>query len=94
MPLQPGVTTDWIDEQVHAAIVASGAYPSPLLYEGFPKSLCTSVNEVVCHGIPDSTVLLEGDIVNLDVTVYLNGFHGDCSATFIVGNKSALIITS
>jgi methionyl aminopeptidase len=61
-------------------------YPSPLNYRGFPKSVCTSVNNVVCHGIPDDRPLLDGDIINVDVTVFLNGFHGDCSKTFLVGN--------
>jgi methionyl aminopeptidase len=62
-----------------------GAYPSPLNYHGFPKSCCTSVNEVICHGIPDDRKLKEGDIINLDITVYLNGYHGDCSEMFVVG---------
>jgi methionyl aminopeptidase len=60
-------------------------YPSPLNYRGFPKSVCTSVNNVVCHGIPDDRPLEDGDIINVDVTVYLDGFHGDCSRTFLVG---------
>ncbi|KAG5180036.1 methionine aminopeptidase [Tribonema minus] len=80
-----GVTTDSIDAVVHAETVARGAYPSPLNYSGFPKSCCTSLNEIVCHGIPDSTVLKEGDILNIDVTVFLNGYHGDCSEMFCVG---------
>ncbi|CAM9192276.1 unnamed protein product [Chrysoparadoxa australica] len=80
-----GATTDSIDEVVHKEALARGAYPSPLNYHGFPKSCCTSLNEIVCHGIPDSTVLKEGDIINVDVTVYLNGFHGDCSEMFCVG---------
>jgi methionyl aminopeptidase len=83
--VQPGVTTDEIDVVVHDACIARGGYPSPLNYWGFPKSLCTSVNEVILHGIPDSRPLEEGDIVNLDVTIYLGGVHGDCSATFLVG---------
>jgi len=66
--------------------MAHGAYPSPLNYKGFPKSVCTSVNNVVCHGIPDDRPLADGDIINVDVTVYLNGFHGDCSSTFLVGD--------
>ena len=82
----PGITTDALDELAHAEIVRLGAYPSPLNYRGFPKSICTSVNEVICHGIPDSRPLEDGDIVNLDVTTYLDGMHGDCSATFLVGN--------
>ncbi|MGI9601737.1 MAG: type I methionyl aminopeptidase [Acidimicrobiales bacterium] len=81
----PGVTTDSIDAVVHEQTVARGAYPSPLGYRGFPKSTCTSVNEVICHGIPDSRPLAEGDIVNIDVTVYLDGVHGDTNCTFFVG---------
>ncbi len=83
--VRPGVTTDALDELAHAETLRLGGYPSPLNYRGFPKSLCTSVNEVICHGIPDSRPLEDGDIVNLDVTVYLDGMHGDCSATFLVG---------
>ena len=81
----PGVTTDALDELAHTLIVSAGAYPSPLNYHGYPKSLCTSVNEVICHGIPDDRPLADGDIVNLDVTVYLDGVHGDTNATFPVG---------
>jgi methionyl aminopeptidase len=81
----PGMSTDELDAMAHELAVAKGAYPSPLNYHGFPKSLCTSVNEVVCHGIPDSRVLRDGDIVNLDVTLYLDGVHGDTNATFAVG---------
>ncbi len=84
--VEPGITTDAIDRIVHDATVAAGAYPSPLNYRGFPKSVCTSVNEVICHGIPDSRALLDGDIVNIDVTVYLDGVHGDTNATFPVGD--------
>jgi methionyl aminopeptidase len=83
--LRPGVTTDAIDGVVHQAYLARGGYPSTLNYHGFPKSLCTSVNEVILHGIPDSRALQDGDVVNLDVTIYLDGMHGDCSATFPVG---------
>ena len=83
--VRPGVTTDELDEVVHEHLLASGAYPSTLGYRGFPKSVCTSVNEVVCHGIPDSTVLRDGDIVNLDVTAYVDGVHGDTNATYLVG---------
>jgi methionyl aminopeptidase len=83
--VKPGVTTDELDAIAHEACIARGGYPSPLGYNGFPKSLCTSVNEVICHGIPDSTVLKDGDIVNLDVTIYLDGVHGDTNATFLVG---------
>jgi methionyl aminopeptidase len=81
----PGVTTDQIDRISHEAHVSRGVYPSPLRYNHFPKSLCTSVNEVICHGIPDDRALLDGDIVNLDVTVYIGGVHGDTNATFGVG---------
>jgi methionyl aminopeptidase len=82
----PGVTTDEIDVFVHDLTIARGAYPSPLNYNGFPKSVCTSVNEVICHGIPDARPLEDGDIVNLDVTVFLEGVHGDTNATFFVGD--------
>ncbi len=81
-----GVTTDALDAIAHDAYIAEGGYPSPLGYRGYPKSLCTSVNEVVAHGIPDDRPLAEGDIVNCDVTIYLDGMHGDCSATFLVGD--------
>ena len=83
--LEPGITTDAIDAIVHDAYIARGGYPSTLNYHGFPKSLCTSVNEVILHGIPDSRPLQDGDIVNLDVTIYLEGMHGDCSGTYAVG---------
>ena len=86
----PGVTTDEINEAVHAACLERGAYPSPLNYRNFPKSCCTSVNEVICHGIPDKRPLESGDMVNLDITVYLDGYHGDCSEMFVVGGKEAL----
>ena len=81
----PGVTTDEIDRISHEAHVSRGVYPSPLRYNHFPKSLCTSVNEVICHGIPDDRALVDGDIVNLDITVYIGGVHGDTNATFGVG---------
>jgi methionyl aminopeptidase len=81
----PGVTTDELDRLGHEFLVAHGAYPSTLGYKGFPKSLCTSVNEVVCHGIPDSTQLRDGDIVNIDITAFVDGVHGDTDATFLVG---------
>jgi methionyl aminopeptidase len=81
-----GVTTDEIDRVAHEAHVSRGVYPSPLRYRGFPKSVCTSVNEVICHGIPDDRALVDGDIVNIDVTVYVDGVHGDTNATFGVGN--------
>ena len=75
-----GVTTDELDRVAHEAHLSRGVYPSPLRYKGFPKSVCTSVNEVICHGIPDDRPLEEGDIVNLDVTLYRDGVHGDCNA--------------
>lgn len=87
--VSPGVKTDELDVMCHDLCVERGGYPSPLNYHGYPKSLCTSVNEVICHGIPDSRPLSEGDIVNLDVTIYLEGVHGDTSATFCVGNVDA-----
>jgi methionyl aminopeptidase len=81
----PGVTTDELDRVGHEFLCDHGAYPSTLGYKGFPKSLCTSVNEVVCHGIPDARVLADGDIVNIDITAYLDGVHGDTNATFFSG---------
>src|ERR687885_1274351 len=85
---KPGVTTDEIDRVVHEFLVDHGAYPSTLGYRGFPKSCCTSLNEVICHGIPDSTVIEDGDIVNIDVTAYIDGVHGDTNATFLAGDVS------
>ncbi len=85
---KPGVTTDEIDRVVHEFLCDHGAYPSTLGYRGFPKSCCTSLNEVICHGIPDSTVIEDGDIINVDVTAYLDGVHGDTDATFCVGEVS------
>lgn len=82
---KPGVTTDQLDQIAHDFLISQEAYPSALLYRGFPKSICTSINEVICHGIPDDTVLQEGDIVNIDITAYKNGFHGDSNQTFMVG---------
>ncbi|HEV2089293.1 MAG TPA: M24 family metallopeptidase, partial [Cryptosporangiaceae bacterium] len=73
----PGVTTDELDQVVHDFLCDHGAYPSTLGYRGFPKSCCTSLNEVICHGIPDSTVVQDGDIVNIDVTAFIGGVHGD-----------------
>ena len=84
--VRPGVTSDELDAVAHDLYVAEGGYPSPLGYRGFPKSICTSVNEVVAHGIPDDRALVDGDIVNCDITIYLDGMHGDCSATFLVGD--------
>ena len=89
--VRAGMTTDAIDALVHDYTIEHGAWPSPLNYRGFPKSVCTSVNEVVCHGVPGKRILRDGDIVNVDVTSYLpasNGFHGDTSATFYVGTPS------
>jgi methionyl aminopeptidase len=85
---KPGVTTDEIDAVVHEFLCDHGAYPSTLGYKGFPKSCCTSLNEVICHGIPDSTVMEDGDIVNVDVTAFLDGVHGDTNQTFCVGSVS------
>ncbi len=84
--VRPGVTTDQLDRVGHEFLVAHGAYPSTLGYRNFPKSLCTSVNEVICHGIPDSRVVEDGDIVNVDITAYLDGVHGDTNATFLAGD--------
>jgi methionyl aminopeptidase len=84
--VRPGVTTDELDAICHEACIELGGYPSPLHYKSFPKSLCTSVNEVICHGIPDDRALRDGDIVNCDVTIFLNGVHGDHNATFLVGD--------
>jgi methionyl aminopeptidase len=84
----PGVTTDELDRIGHEFLCDHGAYPSTLGYKGFPKSLCASVNEVICHGIPDSTVVQEGDIVNIDITAYLDGVHGDTNATFLTPGVS------
>ncbi|BCJ31035.1 type I methionyl aminopeptidase [Actinocatenispora sera] len=86
--VKPGVTTDEIDRVVHEFLCDHGAYPSTLGYRGYPKSCCTSLNEVICHGIPDSTVVEDGDIVNIDVTAFLNGVHGDTNATFLAGDVS------
>ena len=83
--IAPGVTTDEIDRVGHEYLLDHGAYPSTLGYKGFPKSLCTSVNEVICHGIPDSRRLEDGDIVNIDITAYVGGVHGDTDATYLVG---------
>jgi methionyl aminopeptidase len=82
----PGVTTDELDRIGHEFLCDHGAYPSTLGYKGFPKSLCASVNEVICHGIPDSRTIEDGDIVNIDITAYLDGVHGDTNATFLAGD--------
>lgn len=84
----PGMSTDQVDAVVHEFLCDHGAYPSTLGYKGFPKSCCTSLNEVICHGIPDSTVIEDGDIVNVDVTAYIGGVHGDTNATFLAGDVS------
>ena len=86
--IAPGVTTDHLDAIGHDFVVAAGAYPSTLGYRSYPKSLCTSVNEIICHGIPDDTVLEAGDIVNVDITAYIDGVHGDTNRTFIVGETT------
>ncbi|MGV8877163.1 MAG: type I methionyl aminopeptidase [Rhodoglobus sp.] len=86
--IAPGVTTAQLDHIAHEYMIARGAYPSTLGYRGFPKSCCTSINEVICHGIPDNTVLLDGDIINIDITAYKNGMHGDLNKTFLVGTVS------
>ncbi|TDL27442.1 methionine aminopeptidase [Rickenella mellea] len=83
--VRPGISTDELDEIVHNATIERNAYPSPLNYKRFPKSVCTSVNEVICHGIPDRRKLREGDIVNLDVSLYYDGFHADLNETYPVG---------
>jgi methionyl aminopeptidase len=84
--VEPGVTTDELDRIGHEFLCDHGAYPSTLGYRGFPKSLCSSVNEVVCHGIPDSRRIEDGDIVNIDITAFLDGVHGDTNATFLAGD--------
>jgi methionyl aminopeptidase len=93
--LAPGVTTDQLDAVVHEYLVAHDAYPSTLGYRGYPKSSCTSVNEVICHGIPDDTALVEGDIVKIDVTAYFDGMHGDLCVCYPVGaiaEEAALLV--
>lgn len=85
--VQPGVTTEELDRLCHMFITKNGAIPAPLDYKGFPKSICTSINHVVCHGIPGDRVLVEGEVLNIDVTVILNGWHGDTSRMFYVGEK-------
>ncbi|KAI1737466.1 putative methionine aminopeptidase, type I [Xylaria scruposa] len=86
--IKPGVTTDYLDEICHQACVERQSYPSPLNYNHFPKSLCTSPNEIVCHGIPDQRVLLDGDILNLDISLYHGGYHADLNETYYVGDKA------
>ena len=82
----PGVTTDELDRVGHEFLCDHGAYPSTLGYRGYPKSLCSSLNEVICHGIPDDTVIADGDIVNIDITAFIGGVHGDTNATFLAGS--------
>jgi methionyl aminopeptidase len=84
----PGVSTDELDRIGHEFVIARGAYPSTLGYKGYPKSLCTSVNEVICHGIPDSRTLQDGDVVKVDITAFIGGVHGDTCATFFAGTPS------
>ena len=90
--VRPGVATDELDSIGHEFLISRDAYPSTLGYRGFPKSICTSVNEVVCHGIPDDTMLGDGDIVNIDITAFKNGFHGDSNRTFIAGTASEAVV--
>jgi methionyl aminopeptidase len=87
--IEAGVTTNQINSWVHEYTVSNGAYPAPLNYRGFPKSVCTSINKVVCHGIPDETILKDGDIINVDVTCILDGFYGDASRMYLIGNVSS-----
>ena len=84
----PGVTTDELDAIAHEFVISHGAYPSTLGYRGYPKSCCTSINETICHGIPDNTVIQEGDIVNIDITAFKDGMHGDLNKTFVAGETS------
>ncbi len=85
--VRPGVTTDYLNNIAHQMIIDKGAIPAPLNYRGFPKSICTSINHVICHGIPSDKVLANGDILNIDVTVIVDGWHGDTSKMFLVGDK-------
>jgi methionyl aminopeptidase len=86
---KPGISTDELDVIAHEYIVSQGAHPSTLGYRGFPKSCCTSINEVIFHGIPDNTILQEGDILNVDITAFKDGFHGDSNWTFLIGEVSS-----
>jgi methionyl aminopeptidase len=86
--VRPGITTDELDGIAHDYLVAHDAYPSTLGYRGYRKSVCTSLNEVICHGIPDDTVLVDGDIINVDITAFRNGVHGDLNKTFVVGQAA------
>ena len=84
--IRAGISTDELDRIAHEYIISQGAYPSTLGYRGYPKLICSSINEVICHGIPDDTILQDGDIVNIDITAYLEDFHGDLNKTFLVGD--------
>jgi methionyl aminopeptidase len=86
--IKPGITTDELDQIAHDFLISKSAYPSTLGYRGYPKSICSSINEVICHGIPDDTELRDGDIINIDITAYLAGYHGDSNQTFLVGDVS------
>ncbi|MGE0634003.1 MAG: type I methionyl aminopeptidase [Pseudobdellovibrionaceae bacterium] len=86
--VKAGVTTNELDKIVHDYTLSNGAKPAPLGYNGFPKSICTSINSIICHGVPDETVIKDGDIINVDITCVLNGFYGDTSRTFLIGNVS------
>jgi methionyl aminopeptidase len=86
--VKPGVTTDELDAIAHEYVISHHAYPSTLGYRGFPKSCCTSLNETICHGIPDNTVIEDGDIVNIDITAFKDGMHGDLNKTFVAGTPS------
>ncbi len=86
--VKPGITTLELNDLCHELIIKNGAIPAPLNYRGFPKSICTSINHVICHGIPDDRKLKDGDIINLDVTVIVDGWHGDTSRMYLVGNPS------
>ncbi|KAI0849099.1 methionine aminopeptidase [Daldinia vernicosa] len=86
--VRPGITTDYLDELCHRLCIERDSYPSPLNYKDYPKSFCTSINEVICHGIPDQRVLVDGDIINLDVSLYHGGYHADLNETYYVGDKA------
>jgi methionyl aminopeptidase len=88
---KPGISTDELDKIAHKFLIANGAYPSTLGYRGYPKSICSSLNEVICHGIPDDTVLKDGDILNIDITAYIDGFHGDSNQTFLIGEVKPVV---
>lgn len=90
--IRPGVTTEELDVIAHEFIVANDAYPSTVGYRGFPKAVCTSINEVICHGIPDDTILVEGDLINIDITAFRDGVHGDLSKTFLVGSAAPEVV--